>query len=167
MYSSTGIDILGNIVKHPIPLQGFDIEGMALSASGGLWFTNMQTQKLGYFGPDDPRPLPVSRPLSLDGRQIVATWRAHLQPRSGYDMRGVTADTLTVAGNFAVVGWSDFDGDAATLLRKYRGHWHSVFVTNGRFYQARDLTDHGVPVSTASQLLKDSNVRLIPTKIWR
>jgi len=71
---------------------------------------------------------------------------------------------LSVAGDFAVVRWSDLDGNAATLLRHHADRWDTIFVTNGNFNQVNELTGQGVPGVIASQLLKDSNVRLVPAK---
>ncbi len=159
------IDASGNVVRHPIPLLGSDIMGMSLSDNGGLWFTNMQSEKLGYFGDSRPNPSPILLPLSVREQSIIKAWRGRLQPREAYDMSTVTADTLSVALDFAIVGWSDLDGNAATLLHNDEGRWQTTFVTNGNFDQVKQLTEHGVPKAIATQLLKDSNVRLVPSTL--
>jgi len=69
---------------------------------------------------------------------------------------------LSVAGAFAVVGWSDENGNAATLLRRRAGRWSPVSVTNGNFYRLEDLTTHGLPSKVAMKLLQDTNVHLVP-----
>jgi virginiamycin B lyase len=156
------IDRSGKIARYPIPLRGSDFQGMTLSDNGGLWFTNMQSGKLGYLGQSQPNPLPKVSPLSAFDQSIVATWRKQLQPRQNYNMSTVTADTLRVASGFAIVGWSDLDGNAATLLGDHGGAWHTISVANGNFYRVDQLTALGVPQDVAAQLLKGANVKVVP-----
>jgi len=159
------------------------IQDITTTADGCVWFTetwtydgsvnrigriapdgltNMQSEKLGFFGNADPQPRPVIPPLNPVAQGIVAAWRTHLKPREHYNMSTVTPDTLTIAGTYAVVGWSDLDGDAATLLHNVRGHWVPIATTNGNVRVLGDLTAIGVPRGIASRLVLDSNVILIP-----
>jgi len=156
------IDATGMIVEYPTPLRGSDIMGMALTRSGDLVFTNMQSEKIGFFGHGMPSPLPVMPVLPQSERAIIVSWRRQLQPRESFAMGDVTADTVRVSGRFAVVGWSDLNGNAASLLRNDGSMWRIVATTNGNFYQQNDLTDHGVPLAIAMQLLDDANVQLVP-----
>jgi len=157
------IDLSGNVTQYALPFAGFDVWGMAANDLGDLWFVNSQSEKLGVFGPNIiQEPHPTIAPLTAKESEILRAWQSTLQPRSSYDMQQVVADTLRVDLDFAVVGWSDEDGNAATLMRRRAGAWVPVFVTNGNFYRPQDLTSHGVPAGVATQLLRDSNVVLVP-----
>jgi streptogramin lyase len=157
------IDPSGNITQYTLPFAGFDVWGMAANDLGDLWFVNSQSEKLGVFGPNiSQEPHPTIAPLTANESEVFQAWQSTLQPRSSYDMQQVVADTLRVDQDFAVVGWSDEDGNAATLMRRSAGRWIPVFVTNGNFYRPQDLTSHGVPAGVATQLLRDSNVVLVP-----
>lgn len=157
------IDVSGNGTAYMQPFASYDVWGMAADDLGDVWFMNSQSEKLGVFGPhakQEPRP----EIAALSGSQvaIVRAWRTSLQPRSGYNMKEVVADTLRVDGDVAIVGWSDENGNAATLLRWRDGRWIPVSNTNGNFYRPEELTSQGVPARIATQLLLDSNVILIP-----
>lgn len=156
------IDVSGDVTQYLMPFRGFDVWGLAEDDLGDVWLANFESEKLGVFGPHvTEEPHPIIAPLTAEQSEVVAEWRRTLQPRNGYDMRFVTADTLRVDQNFAVVGWSDEDGNAATLMHRRLGRWAPVFVTNGNFYRPQDLTAHGVPEGVATQLLRDSNVILV------
>lgn len=157
------IDRAGNVTQYRVPFGGADVWGMAANDLGDLWFVNSESEKLGVFGPNIRRePHPAIAPLTAEESDVLQGWQSTLQSRSGYNMREVAADTLSVAKDYAVIGWSDEDGDAATLMRRRNGRWSPVFVTNGNFYRLQDLTAHDVPLSVATRLLSDSNVVLVP-----
>ncbi|MHB8146924.1 MAG: Vgb family protein [Vulcanimicrobiaceae bacterium] len=157
------IDRSGNVTQYTLPFDGNDVWGMTADDLGDVWFANAQSEKLGVFGSHTAlEPHPIIGPLTVEESKIVEGWQSTLQPRSGYDMQHVTADTLSVDQNFAVVGWSDEGGNAATLMQRRAGRWALVFVTNGNFNRPQDLTAHGVPVGVATQLLRDSNVIVVP-----
>lgn len=154
----------GNVTQYALPFDGSHVCGMAADDLGDLWFADAQSEKLDVFGSQITlEPHPSVAPLTAEQSKIVQQWQRTLQPRSDYDIQRVTADTLTVDQNFAVVGWSDEkDGNAASLMQRRAGRWISIFVTNGNFYRPQDLTQHGVPAGVATQLLRDSNVIVIP-----
>lgn len=157
------IDASGNVTQYRLPFRGSDVGGMAADALADVWFANAQSEKIGVVGPHiglEPR-LKIS-PLTTEQSEIVRAWRIALRPRAGYEIAQVVADTLSVAGAFAVVGWSDENGNAATLLRRRAGRWSPVSVTNGNFYRLEDLTTHGLPSKVAMKLLQDTNVHLVP-----
>lgn len=155
------IDASGRLSIVRVPFLGSDIMGIA-AGKGGIWLSNMQSERLVHFGSSiSVRTTPAPAPAPPEKRLLDA-WRAQLQPRSGYKMSAVRPVTLRIAGDYAVVGWSDNDGNAATLLFERGGHWLTMFVTNGDFYEITQLTDRGVPRDVAAELIKDSNVIPIP-----
>ncbi len=157
------IDRSGNVVQYMTPFASFDVWGMAADDLGDLWFTNSQTEKLGICGPNiGKEPHPQVAPLTERASEVLRAWKSTLQPRAGYKMSRVTADTISIDRDFAVVGWSDDNGNAATLMRHRDDRWMPVFVTNGNFRRLRDLTVRGVPAARAAQLLRDSAVILVP-----
>jgi len=161
--SIANIDRSGNVTRYTLPFDGVDVGGMTADDLGDVWFANNQSEKLGVFGPHIAlEPHPIIAPLAMEESGIVRRWKSTLQPRSGYNMQNVTADTVSVGQKFAVVGWSDEDRNAATLMQRRAGRWIPVFVTNGNFNRPQDLTSHGVPAGIATRLLQESNIMLIP-----
>ncbi|MGA7570196.1 MAG: hypothetical protein WCC70_00225 [Candidatus Aquilonibacter sp.] len=157
------IDRVGEVTQYQLPFSGADVWGMTADNLGDVWFANAESEKLGVFGPHIAQePHPIVGPLTAEDSQILQEWQSTLAPRSGYNIQQVTPDTLSVAQNFAVVGWSDEGGNAATLMQRRVGRWTPIFVTNGNFYRPQDLTARGVPAGVARQLLRDSNVIVVP-----
>ncbi|MGC2242596.1 MAG: hypothetical protein WBA06_03125, partial [Candidatus Aquilonibacter sp.] len=157
------IDRVGKVTQYQLPFSGTDVWGMTADNLGDVWFANAESEKLGVFGPHIAQePHPIVGPLTAEDSQILQEWQSTLAPRSGYNIQQVTPDTLSVAQNFAVVGWSDEGGNAATLMQRRVGRWTPIFVTNGNFYRPQDLTARGVPAGVARQLLSDSNVIVVP-----
>ncbi|HTU69643.1 MAG TPA: hypothetical protein VMF11_04920 [Candidatus Baltobacteraceae bacterium] len=157
------IERSGNITQYRLPFNAFDVWGMTEDDLGDLWFANAQSEKLGVFGPQVSRePHPIIAPLTAQEAEIVQAWQRTLVPRNSYNMQQVRADALSVDQNFAVVAWSDENGNAATLMQRRAGGWAPLFVTNGHFDRPQDLTALGVPAGISTQLLRDSNVVLVP-----